>query len=121
MDLVGDTDPATLDLVKASGAGAVRLFVEWSTIEPNNVSPDRYNWAGYDTIFKGVSERGLQMIAVVERCPTWACSRPEGPIRGERVQDFIEFMSAMAARYGKAPYNVHYWEFWNEPDSTSTG
>jgi hypothetical protein len=121
VDLVGDTDPATLDLVKASGAGAVRLFVEWSTIEPNNVSPDQYNWAGYDTFFKGVSERGLQMIAVVERCPTWACSRPEGPIRGERVGDFTEFMSAMAARYGKPPYNVHYWEFWNEPDSTSTG
>ena len=25
-------------------------------------------------------------------------------------------MSAMAGHYGKAPYNTHYWEFWNEPD-----
>jgi hypothetical protein len=30
-------------------------------------------------------------------------------------------MGALAARYGKAPYNAHHWEFWNEPDSTSTG
>jgi hypothetical protein len=121
VDLNGDFTPATLDKVKAAGAGAVRIWVSWSGIQANKVPPEQFQWSTYDEAFKATGDRGLQVIALIEDCPAWACSRRTGPIRGEHVGGFVEFMAAMSARYGKPPYNVHYWEFWNEPDSTSTG
>jgi hypothetical protein len=54
---------------------------------------------------------------LVAGCPGWACSRTDGPIRVGQVEQFVEFMGALAARYGKRPYDTHHWEFWNEPDS----
>jgi hypothetical protein len=121
VELNGDGSARTLDMVKASGAGAVRLYMSWASLEPTNVAPAEYNWAGYDSHFKAVADRGLQPIVLVENCPRWACPRSAGPLNVERVDDFAQFMGAVAARYGKPPYNAHYWEFWNEPDATTTG
>ncbi len=121
IDLISDTSPGTLDMAKGSGAGAVRTYLQWNDIEPAQVAPSQYNWAVYDQKFLAISDRGLQPVTIIQGCPQWACSRPDGPIRVERVGDFVEFMGVMTARYGKAPYNAHYWEFWNEPDSTTTG
>jgi hypothetical protein len=120
VDVIDDFSPATLDMLKASGAGAVRMYLSWNRVEPSNVPPTQYNWAAYDQSFKALAERGLQPITVIQDCPTWACSRTDGPIRAERVGDFVEFMGALTARYSKAAYNAHYWEFWNEPDSTAS-
>ena len=117
VDSNGDTSAATLDKMKAIGAGAVRLHVSWKNIEPRDVAPAQYYWVGTDAVFKALSDRGLQPIALIEDCPVWACTRPTGPVREEQSADFVEFMSAMAARYSRAPYNAHFWEFWNEPDS----
>ncbi|MFL5735099.1 MAG: cellulase family glycosylhydrolase [Chloroflexia bacterium] len=117
VDIINDFSPATLDAVKASGAGAVRLYLTWSDIEPSNVAPAQYNWSVYDERLKAVSSRGLVPVTLVDGCPGWACSRTSGPIRVERMGDFVEFMEALAERYGKAPYNAHYWEMWNEPDA----
>jgi hypothetical protein len=119
IDVIADTSPATLDLVKAAGAGAVRVYLSWKSLEPNNVPPAQYNWAAYDAAFKAMADRGLQPITLVQDCPPWACTRPDGPIRAERVGDFVEFMGALVARYSKSPYDTHHWEFWNEPDSTA--
>ncbi|HKP54385.1 MAG TPA: cellulase family glycosylhydrolase [Chloroflexia bacterium] len=119
VDIVTDTSPVTLDQVKASGANGVRMYLSWKTLEPTNLSPDKYSWSSYDGAFKALSDRGLQSITVVHDCPDWACARPDGPLLPERVRDFADFMSALAGRYGRPPYNAHNWEFWNEPDSSS--
>jgi hypothetical protein len=117
VDLVGDTSAATLDRVKSIGADTVRLQLSWNFIEPQNVPPAQYNWAPIDEIYKALSDRGLQPISLVEGCPGWACTRLSGPVREEHVADFVEFMTAMSARYSKPPYNAHFWEMWNEPDA----
>jgi hypothetical protein len=117
VDVLGDISPATLDKLKASGAGAVRFNIGWGGIEPQDVSPDKYNWATADSGLRALADKELQPITLIDGCPEWACVRPEGPLRAERVPDFVEFMAALAARYGKSPYNAHYWELWNEPDS----
>ena len=119
VDLNGDVSPGTLDGAVAAGAGAARVEMRWSEIERDNVSPAQYNWASTDNRLKRLSDKGLAPIVLVGDCPIWACSYAGGPIRIEHVSDFVEFMSAVAARYGKAPYNTHNWEFWNEPDSFS--
>jgi hypothetical protein len=119
VDIIEDFSPSTLDTVKASGAGAVRIYLYWRALEPANVPPSQYNWAFYDSKLKALSDRGLQPIVLITECPSWACSIGGGPIRVERVGDFVEFTAALAARYGKPPYNAHYWEFWNEPDAVA--
>lgn len=119
VDLNGDTSPKTLDGAAGAGIGAARIGVAWSEIEPNNVSPAQYNWGGLDNRLKRLADKGISPIVLLDGCPNWACTFPGGPIRVEHVGDFVEFMSAMAAHYGRAPYNTHYWEFWNEPDAFS--
>jgi hypothetical protein len=119
VDLINDLSPQTLDSIKAAGAGMVRVYLTWSDLEPNMVPPSKYNWAAYDEKFKSLSSKGLVPITLIDGCPGWACSRTSGPIRVERVADFVEFMGALAERYGKPPYNAHFWELWNEPDATA--
>ncbi len=114
IDVVQDTSAATLDSVKAAGAGAVRVKIAWDTVEPEK---GQYNWASTDAIYRALSDRGLQPITLIESCPVWACTRPSGPIRDRSLPEFVNFMTAMATRYSKPPYNAHFWEFWNEPDS----
>ena len=99
--------------------GPERSGYSWlEQLEPNNVASGQFNWAPYDDKIQSVKRQGMVPIALVDGCPGWACSRTSGPIRVERVGDFVDFMFALAERYGKPPYNVHYWEFWNEPNST---
>lgn len=116
VDVLDNTTAQTLTAMKAAGADGVRVYANWAGMEGSNVSPDQYTWAKYDQKFKGISDAGLQAIAVVETCPTWACDSPEGPVRPDKMGDFVEFMGALAQRYGSAPYNVHIWEMFNEPD-----
>src|SRR5207245_5178066 len=54
---------------------------------------------------------------MVDGCPSWACVRDNGPLNDNMGPDVAEFMGALVARYSQAPYNVHYWELWNEPDA----
>jgi hypothetical protein len=61
----------------------------------------------------------LELILVVRRTPEWAQALPGsfcGPISQEKIPAFAQFMHEVVARYSQAPYNVHYYEIWNEPD-----
>jgi hypothetical protein len=113
----GDVSSAALDGIVGAGGGVVRVEMQWSSIEPSNVPPAQYNWSAMDQRLKRIADKGLTPIVLVAGCPSWACTFASGPVRVEYVSAFAEFMAAVAGRYGKAPYNAHYWEFWNEPDS----
>lgn len=111
-------DPPALDNARSSGAGAIRLTVEWSNIEPSNTDVSQYNWTSTDSRLRAVASRGLAPIIVVLGCPTWACPHRNGPLYNNMGAEVTQFIGAMAARYKQAPYNAHYWELWNEPDDT---
>ncbi len=119
IDPNGDLSASTIGGMAAAGAGAIRTEMIWSSIEPNYVPPTRYNWASMDSRLKQLADNKLSPLALVDGCPKWACDAPNGPIRLGQVGAFVEFMSAVVERYGKRPYNAHYWELWNEPDDTS--
>jgi hypothetical protein len=101
----------------ASGAGSVRFYISWANIEPVNVIPTLYNWSAYDTLFSRLKSRNLVPIVTVENCPSWACVRDNGPLLDNMNDEVAQFAGALAARYGTPQYNVHFWEFWNEPDA----
>ncbi len=102
------------------GAGWVRLQFFWDQIEPVNTSPENYQWPeAYDALLADLSDRNIQTILTLASNPWWAASYPSGPIDKVEIGEMVQFMEAAVAHYGQPPYNVKFWEFYNEPDNVS--
>ncbi len=92
----------------------------WSNIQPNN--PAEFLWENAATLegyLKNAAERKLQTILLIRSTPSWAQKVSGsycGPIKQENLQDFANFMKEVVKRYSVYPYNVRYYELWNEPD-----
>lgn len=110
-------DTPALNNASASGARVARLSVLWSTIEPSDTDPSAYTWSATDSRLNSIAAHGLMPLVLVDGCPTWACVRDSDHLNDDRRPDAAEFFGALAARYSHAPYNVHFWEIWNEPDA----
>jgi len=95
--------------------------VVWSSVEPTEGT---YNWSvltSLESELQNASSKGIQVILIVHSTPEWARkiagSGPScGPISQGKLPAFGNFMRALVARYSVSPYNVKYWEIWNEPD-----
>jgi hypothetical protein len=96
--------------------------VEWASVE---TTQGVYNWsvlAGLETDLKNASSNGIQVILLIHNTPQWALM-PGGtghlcsPIAVDQLPAFGNFMRALVARYSVSPYNVKYWEIWNEVDA----
>jgi hypothetical protein len=96
--------------VVESKAGWVRFHILWSLVEPENRSPENYNWAYLDMSVQNAQSTGVNAIFTIEGNPTWAAAQSGGPVTN--TADLQEFVSAIVARY---PF-VRYWEIYNEPD-----
>lgn len=114
------TTAGGLDQLAATKAGWVRRnAVLWSDVQP---TPGTWYWsalAGLESELADASSRGLQTILIVRGTPAWAQKVPGancGPIAQASLGAFGSFMHDLVARYSVPPYNVKYWEIWNEPD-----
>jgi len=91
----------------------------WSRVE--KIEGER-DWAGIVDFEENLSQAtslGVQTILVVRGTPEWAQKVPGfycGPIKPEKLQAFADFLGEAVSRYSQPPYNVEYWELWNEPD-----
>lgn len=102
------------------GSSFVRFnSLDWSVVEPNK--GDRL-WSEIGLLeasLRQVSLANMEALLIVHRTPSWAqtvegatCSR----IRDEALDEFGDFLYDAVLRYSYPPYNVMYWEIWNEPD-----
>jgi len=114
-----------LDLIaQAKTTWVRRNALVWSDIE---LTEGVYNWgaAAYlEQEMINTSQKGLDLILVVRSTPVWAQWNVSdrngyfcGPISPDKLQAFGNFMYEAVKRYSVAPYNVRYWQFWNEPDA----
>ena len=93
--------------------------VDWAAVEPNLAD---YHWnalAPNEAQWKRASDNGLEVLLVVGHAPAWAQKYPGvacGPINQASLVAFGNFMYALVARYSQPPYNLKYFEIWNEPD-----
>ncbi len=100
-----------------------RNALMWSDIEPTE---GVFNWgaaSGLEQEMINASQKGLDLILVVRSTPTWAQKVPGyfcGPVSQDKLQAFANFMYEAVKRYSVAPYNVHDWQIWNEPDADYT-
>ncbi len=108
------------EMVDAGTHWVRRNGVLWSDVEPTE---GERNWdalAELEQELQNASSQGIQVILVVRSTPEWAQlvdGSSCGPIKVEKTSAFVNFLSDLVTRYSVAPYNVKYWEIWNEPDA----
>ncbi len=103
------------------GANWVRYFTfDWSKIEPTRTTPATYDWSQVDEAGLAMAwSSGMTVIPIVKFTPTWAQKWEGmfcGPPSESALDEFAQFLGAVAARYSQPPFNIHYWEIGNEVD-----
>ena len=112
-------DEKHLSRLTEAKASLTRLnYLSWKTVEPTAADPSNYNWEVADRRLELGADRVQEMIVVVADVPSWAGRFPSAPVYRERLPDFAEFLHAAVSRYKNPPYNVKFWELFNEPDGT---
>jgi hypothetical protein len=110
--------PTVVLEVSRLGASWERIPFYWSDVEPANTTPDRYRWNPYvDAALAQLADRRVRPILVLAGNPEWAATHAGGPIDRVPLDELVQFMVAAVTRYSTAPYNVHHWEIYNEPDN----
>jgi len=102
-----------LRLAKGGGFGWIKQSFEWRYIEPH--VKGTFDWGEPDRVVSAVNAAGLKLIARVDNQPVWARADKVFPVVGppDKLSDFTDFLSAMAARYKG---RIHAYEIWNEPN-----
>ncbi|MEO8286652.1 MAG: S-layer homology domain-containing protein [Chloroflexota bacterium] len=111
-----ENEPAVFANLAEAGTKYVRVHLGWRPIEQSNTTPDHFEWANADLTFSRAVSAGVTPLITISECPLWACARNIGPLNENMYGEAAQFMQAVAARYSAPPYNIHYWEMWNEPD-----
>lgn len=127
-------DPSgTMARLRSLGVGAVRVYVEWSSIAPNPESSTRPNfdaadpnaypagaWNYLDGVVQAAQANHIALdFLVTGGAPSWAngANVPRGFNRHfawqPSAREYGDFVHAVGLRYG---HSVHYWEIWNEPN-----
>jgi hypothetical protein len=116
------TDTSGAQQMFAAGTSWMRFSwsgVQWSQVEAQQ---GIYDWSALsqlDNDLKIAAQHQVQALVVVRGTPDWAQQVPGaacGPILADKLGAFADFMYALVSRYRQAPYNIRYWEIWNEPD-----
>jgi hypothetical protein len=111
------TKNGLMDEAAAAGNHWVRYNgLLWSEVQP--VEEPIFNWnSTLEADLITASEAGMEVILVVRSTPTWTqkyngyfCGPPAD------LNAFASFMSNVVKRYSSPPFNVKYYEIWNEPD-----
>ncbi|HHG8774833.1 TPA: beta-galactosidase [Raoultella planticola] len=111
----GDLD---IRLANEMGVSIVRLDVSWNQIEKVK---GVYDWHIYDQRIKNIKNKGLLVLPVIAYTPKWNQIYPEKI--GSPPKDYLSwenFVNAVVDRYSSAPYNIKYFQIWNEPTMKAT-
>lgn len=110
----------SLDMIRDGGFGMIRQLFGWFEIEPEpGVFVDAQGnstWAKYDRIVDAAAERGIQILARLEKPPAWALAgRPNPEIEGppDDLNDYGAFVEQVVERYRG---RVQFVQIWNEPN-----
>ena len=113
----GTTDVGLdMDMIDIAGAQYVRLDCYWRDVE---TADGTYNWTQPDRMFDAADARGLKVLWLIHRTPSWArggagtdLTYPTDPAK------YGDFCAEVALRYKNRGVNGggHLYEMWNEPN-----
>ncbi len=108
-------------LMADAGNSWVRpVGLDWDKVEPTEGAR---NWGAVAKIEADLREAArlkLRTVLIVHGTPAWAQKVKGsicGPIASAKFEAFGRFLRDAVARYTAPPFDVKYWEVWNEPDS----
>jgi len=106
-----------LDQFAEAGMTWTRRGLNWSSIEP--VEGQRIWDSSLDLEIINAANHGITPIMIIESTPHWALKDGYncGAVKQEKFNALGAFAYDLVKRYSVSPYNVHYWELWNEPDA----
>jgi hypothetical protein len=110
----------TLQMARDAGLGWVKQQFPWEQIEP--VEKGRYyderirqsSWAKYDRIVDLCEEYGLQIIARLDRPPSW--TRQDNTYKERPPDDFSDYGDFVYTFVDRYRGRVSYIQIWNEPN-----
>jgi len=100
--------------------------VLWSDVQPEDNPQLLWNMISeFEGKLKDIRENDpdAEIILIVRSTPKWAqkINAYCGPMKEDNIIDFAAFMSEVVTRYSAEPYNITYYEIWNEPDMPVVG
>ena len=110
----------TVEMAQQAGLGWAKQQFAWAELEPLQKSEftdplrGESSWTKFDQIVDLYRSHGMQVIARLDRAPSWARlpeTRPETPPTD--LQDFGDFVHAFVDHYQG---RVQYIQIWNEPN-----
>jgi hypothetical protein len=107
-----------LDTLAAAKTNWTRIDLTWSAIQPEQNGAYTWNPA-FEQELVNASNAKLQLVLIIGGNPNWALKNPStscGPVAEVNFADLAQFAAAAVDRYSLPPYNVKYWELYNEPD-----
>ncbi len=110
----------TLQMARDAGLGWVKQQFPWEEIEP--VEKGSYyderirqsSWAKYDRIVDLCEEYGLQIIARLDRPPSW--TREDNTYKERPPDDFTDYGDFVYTFVDRYRGRVRYIQIWNEPN-----
>lgn len=112
-DFAGAVNPPGGPLWTELGVGWGRQDFPWTTIEPRN---DEWHFDATDRMVLEAHRWGLEILPILDYFVDWAVERPaEGTLKLRNVGDWEDFVEAVVARYSRPPFNLRYFQVWNEP------
>ena len=101
-------------------AGFASVLFSWSELQPAEGAWDEAAQARLDQRVAELNAGGVRVVAQVAAAPTWAAFHLNGPLRPGKSDAYVSFLARLVARYSTAPFDVHHWLLWNEPDAVMT-
>jgi len=119
--LLSITPEGGIDLMKEAGSQWVRQDFIWNAIQPTEGGP--LNWAAVQNLEQqmvNARQAGMELILIFGGTPAWAEKNPErpecGPVAADKFPALGNTLRQVVQRYSAPPFNVTYFELWNEPD-----
>ncbi|HBY9296094.1 TPA: hypothetical protein MJA02_12855 [Klebsiella pneumoniae] len=112
-DLNGSNGISSPELSKKQGISIIRIDVPWSEIESVK---GNYDYTKYDNEIIRAKKLGYDVLPVLAYAPVWNKS-----IKGKIGSPPLEtsswngFVESTVKRYRAYPYNITYFQVWNEP------
>ena len=114
-------------MADAHTSWARKASIEWRSVE---ATEGVYNWgalSGVEQELINAANHDMRVILVVRSAPDWALDPDQnlpqgeplricGKVKQDKLDELAGFVHELVLRYSVPPYNVKYWEMWNEPD-----
>ncbi len=106
-----ETADRDLRLIREADFGWVKQLFGWRDIEGGG--KNQFDWERPDRIVDQVESHGLNLIVRVDNQPEWAGGGFPGIGPPDNLQDYADFLYALASRYKD---RIRAYQIWNEPN-----